>query len=115
MDNDRNVLDIIRKETIRAVLERAQGEMIKRMAPTPEDEKTPEGVVEELDVAYINRDGVPLAMDIIGPDVTDDVERPVIITIHGGGLVIGDRRLARRFMRELAKAGYLTFSIEYLS
>ena len=114
MDENFNMPRIIQRELTRAILELAQGEMYRHSVDKiKNDEQAPEGVTEELDIAYINRDGVPLAMDIIRPDVDDNVELPVIVTIHGGGLVFGDRRITRSFNRILAKAGYLTFSIEY--
>ena len=70
-------------------------------------------VEEILNNPYMNRSEVPLAMDIFKPVVSDKQELPVIITIHGGGLVVGDRRMSRLFAKSLAGFGYLVFSIEY--
>lgn len=113
MEQQNDPLGALRREAIRAVLERVQGDMLKNNEGASNKDVTPEGVTEELDVAYVNRNGIPLAMDIIGPAATEGAELPVIVTIHGGGLVTGDRRISRAFARQLALRGYLVFSIEY--
>ncbi|MFU8872810.1 alpha/beta hydrolase fold domain-containing protein [Micromonospora sp. SL4-19] len=81
-------------------------------------------------VAYCRMDGVPLAMDIYTPPAgraTPGRGAPVAMYIHGGGLVIGDRKLsglgasladheAALFtpLRERLNArGYLVASIDY--
>ena len=61
----------------------------------------------------MNRSEVPLAMDIFKPKVPEGQELPVIVIIHGGGLVTGDRKISRRFGKVLAGRGYLVFSVEY--
>lgn len=80
-----------------------------------ENEEAPKNVEESLNNPYINRSGVPLAMDVfkpIGPEY-DGKELPVIVSIHGGGLVTGDRKISLKFAREMASRGYLVFTIEY--
>ena len=108
----------IRKELVRILIERMQGGKMHGMeGPSPEPEKkSPKEIyeVEEmLNNPYMNRDEVPLAMDIFKPAVPDDTELPVIVIIHGGGLVLGDRTSSRKYGRALAGRGYLVFSIEY--
>ena len=105
--------DFLRKETVRILLERLQGSMYDKLDSFPMDEPASENIEEQLDNAYVNRKGVPLAMDIFKPKVDPNTELPVIIVIHGGGLVAGDRRISRKFSRTLAEKGYLVFSIEY--
>ena len=108
----------VRKEFIRILIERVQGQMVnpQREEP-PEPEKVSPKVkfeVEDmLNNPYMNRDEVPLAMDIFRPVVPENTELPVIVYIHGGGLVLGDRRMSRPYGRALASRGYLVFSIEY--
>ncbi len=110
---------ILCKEIVRTFLERMQGERLKkrREREIPEPEKiSPKAKYEVEDIlnnAYMNRDEVPLAMDIFKPVVDEDTELPVIVVIHGGGLVIGDRKMSRVYARSLASRGYLVFSIEY--
>lgn len=116
MDNQNNCN--LRREVIRILIERIQGERVRR-APTapPEPEKiSPKVKFEVEDILnnpYMNRDEVPLAMDIFRPVTSEDTELPVIVAIHGGGLVLGDRRMSRSYGRALASRGYLVFSIEY--
>ena len=107
----------IRKEVIRALLEKVQGDRLRRTIdenkfPTDDGELRYE-VEEMLNRPYMNRQEVPLAMDIFKPRTEPGTELPVIVTIHGGGLVMGDRKMHRGFSRILAGQGYLVFSIEY--
>ena len=109
----------VRKELVRIVIERMQGmkreDYGKREAAEPEKQspKVKYEVEDILNNPYMNRDEVPLAMDIFKPVVPEDTELPVIVNIHGGGLVIGDHRMSRAYGRALASRGYLVFSIEY--
>ena len=104
------ISDILRKETVRIILERFQGGMISKMDDFPDEDVVCENIEEQLDNAYVNRKGVPLAMDIFKPKVDEYTELPVIVVIHGGGLVMGDRKISRKFSRMLAQKGYLVFS-----
>lgn len=50
--------------------------------------------------------------DVLRPD--DDVVRPVLLWIHGGGLIVGNRRgFSRRVREPLLDAGYVCVSIDY--
>lgn len=108
---------VLRREVVRSILERMQGESIKRtidMDDGPENDPSAVYEVEEnLNNAYMNRSEIPLAMDIFKPITPKDQELPVIVTIHGGGLVVGDRKLSRKYAHLLAARGYLVFSVEY--
>lgn len=80
------------------------------------EKKSPKAIyeVEEiLNNPYMNRDEVPLAMDIFKPVLSEDADLPVIVIIHGGGLVLGDRKMSRSYGRALASRGYLVFAVEY--
>lgn len=104
----------IRRGAIRIGLELIQSLSSKPVAPSVRDDL--EGrVLEKLNNPYINREGVPLAMDIFKPigEEYEGRELPVIVAIHGGGLVTGDRKISLDLSRELALRGYLVFSIEY--
>ena len=105
---------LIKREAVRAVLERFQGMRITRVAGLPGSDPVSYPDVEEtLNVPYINREEIPLAMDIFTPKLPEETKLPVIVTIHGGGLTMGDRALSRNFSRLLAHKGYLVFSVEY--
>lgn len=72
-----------------------------------------EGLIEHRDISYKNRADKELLMDIYEPIVDKGVELPVIINIHGGGLIDGNKNLSEGFCRQLAKRGYLVCSLEY--
>jgi acetyl esterase/lipase len=107
----------VRKEVVRVLLEKVQGDSLKRSMEgnySPLDENAlPYEVEEMLNRPYMNRQEVPLAMDIFKPKTEKGKELPVIVTIHGGGLVLGDRKMHRRYAKILAGHGYLVFCIEY--
>ena len=71
------------------------------------------GLREYRDVPYMNRGGKELLMDVFEPVEADEDELPVIVNIHGGALIEGDKSLSVGFCRQLAKRGYLVFSLEY--
>lgn len=105
----------VKREITRAMLERTQSMDMQNMMsmfgatePIMYDD-----VVETLNVAYVNRDEIALAMDIFKPIVSKGTELPVIVILHGGGLFMGDRGLERPYSRYLAHKGYLVFSLEY--
>lgn len=72
----------------------------------------PEGITEVLDLPYMN-DGEPLhRLDVYYP--TEHEEKlPVIIDIHGGGWMYGDKELNKNYNLHLASRGYLVFSMSY--
>ena len=72
-----------------------------------------DGLKEYRDISYNNNFGKELLMDIFEPIVEKGTELPVIINIHGGGLISGNKNLSVGFCRQLAKRGYLVFSLEY--
>ena len=76
-------------------------------------EVSSEGLKEYRDVPYSNHSGKELLMDIFEPIVEKGTELPVIVNIHGGGLIGGSKNLSVGFCRQLAKRGYLVFSLEY--
>lgn len=73
----------------------------------------PENVKEHLDMPYTNRKGNTLLMDVFEPTDTRQPELPLIIFIHGGGLVVGDKSMSRGFCHELARRGFLVFALSY--
>ena len=72
-----------------------------------------DGIREHRDIPYKNRDNKELLMDIFEPEVPEGTELPVIVNIHGGGLIDGSKNYSTGFCRQLAKRGYLVFSLEY--
>ncbi len=106
---------MLKREVMRAMFERTQSiDFSKTMSMFGAKEPAVyEDVKETLNVAYVNRDEVALAMDIFEPEAEKGTELPVILVIHGGGLFMGDRGYIRPYCRLLAHKGYLVFSIEY--
>ena len=76
-------------------------------------EVSSEGLKEYRDIPYTNRAGKELLMDIFEPISPKGTELPVIVNVHGGGLIGGSKNLSVGFCRQLAKRGYLVFSLEY--
>jgi len=77
-------------------------------------EVSSEGLREYTDITYQNRSGKELKMDIYEPlNVDPEADLPVIVNVHGGALILGNKSLSAGFCRQLAKRGYLVFSLEY--
>ena len=72
-----------------------------------------DGIQEFHDIPYTNRSGKELLMDIFEPVVPKGTELPVIINIHGGALIMGNKDFSVGFCRQLAHRGYLVCSLEY--
>ncbi|MBR3318382.1 MAG: carboxylesterase family protein [Atopobiaceae bacterium] len=99
------------REIVRAIVERVQSvdTMMLMSAVGASEPVEYDDVEETLNIAYVNRDEVALGMDVFKPKVPEGTELPVIVVIHGGGLVMGDRGLERPYCRLLAHKGYLVF------
>lgn len=72
----------------------------------------PEGVTLHGDVAYAGDDLPAHRLDIFCPEGGHE-PLPVVINVHGGGLLLGSKEYNRPFCAELCKKGCLVFSIEY--
>ena len=115
MEKKSGIGSVVKREFMRAAMERSQSMDLKQVMtafgavePTVYDD-----VEEQLNIAYVNRDEVALAMDMFKPKAPEGTELPVILLIHGGGLFMGDRGLDRPYSRLLAHKGYMVFSLEY--
>src|SRR5215210_7502965 len=58
-------------------------------------------------------DGVALRLDAYLPSGSANAARPAVLLVHGGGWAGGHRAEMGRTGRQLAKAGYAAFSIDY--
>ena len=73
----------------------------------------PEGVEYTENIAY-TKDGNPShQLDIYRPKDREGEVLPVIINVHGGGLIIGNKGFNKYFCSLLCKKGFLVYSIEY--
>ena len=96
-----------------AIISITKLKMRKSFNPGEVKEVSSDGLREYRDIPYNNRSGKELLMDIFEPIVEKGAELPVIVNVHGGGLIGGSKNLSVGFCRQLAKRGYLVFSLEY--
>ena len=73
----------------------------------------PEGVICSTDIAYADDRIKAHMLDIYRPEDSQEKILPVIINVHGGGLIIGNKEFNRYFCALLCKKGFLVYSIEY--
>ena len=73
----------------------------------------PEDVIEHKNIYYSNDKQKEHHLDIYYPASKSTSPLPVIINVHGGGLLLGNKEFNRPFCAKLCQAGYLVFSIEY--
>ena len=79
-------------------------------ANTPE---TPWDIDIVTDIPYQNHKNVPLAMDLYRPKNYSGNSLPVIIMVHGGGLLVGSRKMSRPVCEALARSGCLVIAPQY--
>ena len=96
-----------------AILAQVRRNLSKKLDLDNIKEISVEGIKEQRDIPYQNRSGKELLMDIFEPEVYEGTELPVIVNIHGGGLIDGNKNISTGFCRQFAKRGYLVFSLEY--
>ena len=73
----------------------------------------PENVDEIKDIYYSDDHLSAHRLDIFRPADRKSEVLPVIINIHGGGLLMGSKEFNRFFCARLCKTGYMVYSIEY--
>lgn len=71
-----------------------------------------EGVSVFHNLKYIKDNDSAHRLDLYCPR-TAPVPTPVIVNIHGGGLIMGNKEFNQHFCLNLCKMGYLVCSIEY--
>lgn len=73
----------------------------------------PDGVTEECNIPYSSSPIKAHHLDIYRPAGLDRESLPVIINVHGGGLIMGCKEFNRYFCARLCKLGYIVFNVEY--
>lgn len=73
----------------------------------------PKNVDEIKDIYYSDDHLTAHRLDIFRPADRKSEVLPVIINIHGGGLLMGSKEFNRFFCARLCKTGYMVYSIEY--
>lgn len=85
----------------------SDGDMKKHAAQTP-----PDNIHEITDLAYIDDGNIYHQLDVYYPEGTTE-KLPVIIDIHGGGWMYGNKELNKYYCLALASRGYVVFNINY--
>ena len=73
----------------------------------------PEDVCETKDIRYSEDACDAHRMDIFCPKGREQEILPVIVNIHGGGLVLGSKEFNRFYCAKLSEQGFLVYSLEY--
>ena len=74
----------------------------------------PKGVKETNDIFYLDDGHMHHQLDVYVPEGTKETDRlPVIIDIHGGGWMYGDKELNKYYCLELTTKGYVVFNMSY--
>lgn len=73
----------------------------------------PEGVTLTQNVAYASDNDKAHRLDIYRPEDKEGQTLPVIINVHGGGLLLGNKEFNRYFCALMCKRGFVVYSIEY--
>lgn len=72
------------------------------------------GVKEINDIFYLDDGHNYHQLDVYYPEGTADTDKlPVLIDIHGGGWMYGDKELNKYYCLELATKGYVVFNMSY--
>ena len=74
--------------------------------------KAPEEVVAYKDIAY-GEDAVWQSLDVYRPKAAGDAPLPVIVSVHGGAWVYGDKELYSFYCMDLAKRGFAVVNFSY--
>ncbi len=73
----------------------------------------PSNVDEYPDVVYSGDSPNVQSMDIFRPKGRENETLPVIVNIHGGGLLLGNKEFNRHYCALLSSMGFVVFSIEF--
>ena len=97
---------------IRFMLDKTGGMYQNWMDKRVKEAPFPENVEEFRDIPYIDDGAKCHLMDIYRPKAFNG-KLPVILDLHGGGLVLCSKEVNRPFCGELAKRGFLVFCVDY--
>ncbi|MEO2205240.1 alpha/beta hydrolase [Paenibacillus pabuli] len=83
-----------------------------KLAPSDSDVIMAEGVSRLKDVAYIEGGRNNSTMDIYYPSAATE-SLPVVLWVHGGGWVLGDKEDITDYAMQLAERGFVVVSMNY--
>lgn len=95
-----------------AYLIRFAAEHAAKPQPAPETQAIMERTVRIAEVAYSGEGDPNGTMDIYTPR-NPQGKLPIIVWIHGGGFILGDKSDAAEYARHLADQGFLVANINY--
>jgi acetyl esterase len=72
------------------------------------------GAAADATVTFTRIDGDDLVLDIYRPNHAPGTLAPIVFYVHGGGWILGDRRMQAANLRWFADRGYLAVSAEYV-
>lgn len=75
-------------------------------------QQLPCGIVAQTDIPYLDDGHAGHLLDVYYPEAAKK-NLPVIINIHGGGFLYGDKALNKLFGYHLAKRGYVVYNLNY--
>lgn len=90
-----------------------RGEFYQQAAVRDETMTFPEGIIEYANIPYAEDGLKEHRMDIFRPAGRENEILPVIVNVHGGGLLLGNKEFNRYFCAQLSARGYLVFSVEH--
>lgn len=99
-------------ELLFKIFEKFWGITEKSDAKNHATQSLPEGIKEENDFAYIEDGHVHHLLDVYYPEKHDG-PLPVIIDIHGGGWMYGDKELNKIYCEYIASRGFIIFNMSY--
>ncbi len=106
--------NVIRRETVYGY---APGYYASKPVPDMSPAAYPSIILSVLQDVTVNlfRDSIRLDMDIYRPAEDSMEKRPLLVLIHGGAFVVGDKRdeLVSRLATYYAQCGYVVASINY--
>ncbi|MBE6818619.1 MAG: alpha/beta hydrolase [Ruminococcaceae bacterium] len=73
----------------------------------------PKGIKEVCDLAYIDDGTWQHKLDVYYPEESENEKLPVIIDVHGGGWMYGDKELNKFYNLYLAARGFCVFNMSY--
>lgn len=94
------------------IIQKQRKDFIKLTLKQMETHTFPDDVVTISNVPYSTDTLAEHCMDIYRPANTQRT-LPVIINVHGGGLILGNKEFNRHYCAQLCKLGFVVFSIEY--
>lgn len=84
--------------------------LLLNMRAEKQDRPLPADLEEQQDIPCGE---TGLFVDVVYPRSRETEALPVMVFVHGGALVSGDRKTNRVFCQELARRGFVVYSVEY--